>query len=210
MSINLAMSNYAEQTKDELGGTVEQRKFACLRDWAEAALGAPGAPTRHGRAPTVNVSIDLATLLGLRKGVAEIPGVGSIPASAARWLLADGAPLRRLVIDPIGGRLLDYGTTTYLVPPPLADYLIAKNITSACPHSTVRADGCDMEHNVPHDRGGATNPLNTTPVERRWHRAKTHGGWTYAKDPDTDVVTWTSPNSGLTCEIHPYDYRAGP
>jgi hypothetical protein len=67
-----------------------------------------------------------------------------------------------------------------------------------------------MEHNIPHHHGGPTNPTNTTPVDRRWHRAKTHAHWTYQKDPASGTVTWTSPTSSLTCEIHPYDYRAGP
>ena len=144
----------------------------------------------------------------LRKGIAEIPGIGAIPSEAAAWLLADGAPLRRLVIDQTTGQLLDFGTTTYLVPPHLAELLVARQVVSASPHSTVPAGGCDMEHNVPHLSGGPTNPLNVTPVERRWHRAKTHGGWHYEKDPETGIVTWRSP-TGLTCVIEPYDYRSG-
>jgi hypothetical protein len=156
----------------------------------------------------VNVTIDLATLLGLRDGTAEIAGVGALPASVAQWLLADGAPLRRLIIDSATGRLIDYGTTTYVVPAALADHLIALNVRSASPHSTVDAAGADMEHNQPYTDGGATSPINVTPIDRRWHRAKTHGGWTYVKEPDTDVVVWTSP-TGLSCQVDPYDYRAG-
>jgi hypothetical protein len=206
--IHMALTAHAAKTKDEVGGTVAQRKLAGLRDWAEASLAAPDTPTHHGRLPTVNVTIDLLTLLGLRNHPAEIPGVGPIPADAACWLLADGAPLRRLIIDPMTGHLLDYGHKTYLVPPALADYLIAKNIHSAAPHSGVDARLCDMEHRIPHDQGGPTNPINTTPVERRWHRAKTHDDWTYVKH-DNGIVIWTSPN-GLTCQIDPYDYRTGP
>jgi len=84
-------------------------------------------------------------------------------AEAALWLLADGAPLRRLVIDGLTGQLLDFGTTSYAVPPTLSDLLIARHVTSASPHSNVSSGGCDMEHNLPHLRGGPTNPLNVTP-----------------------------------------------
>jgi hypothetical protein len=66
-----------------------------------------------------------------------------------------------------------------------------------------------MEHNIPHHRGGATNPINNLPTDRRWHRAKTFASYHYRTNPKTDVVTWTSPN-GLTCQIDPYDNRAGP
>ncbi|MBV9870575.1 MAG: DUF222 domain-containing protein [Frankiaceae bacterium] len=205
-----ALDAEASKTKHELGGTAAARKLAALRDMVDRYLASPNAAKLHGRLPFVNVTIDLATLLKLRDGIAEIVGVGAVPADVARWLLADGAPLRRLVIDPLNGQLLDTGTNAYTVPPWLAEHLIGRNPTAAAPHSHVPSAGCDMEHNVPHDRGGATNLRNNTPVDRRWHRAKTHAEWSYEKDHETGVVVWTSPVSGLTCEIHPYDYRAGP
>ena len=207
--ISTALDGYATKTKPELGGTTAQRKLAGLREMTESYLACPDCPTRHGRTPTVNVTIDLATLLGLRDGVAEIPGAGAIPASAAAWLLADGAPLRQLIIDPDNGQPLDYGRTTYLVPPALADHLIAKHVTSAGPHSQIDAAGGDIDHHTPYDHGGHTDPVNCTPLDRRWHRAKTHAEWTYTKNPDTGINTWTSPTS-LTTQTHPYDYRAGP
>jgi Domain of unknown function (DUF222) len=37
----------------------------------------PDTPKRHGRTPTVNITIDLLTLLGLRNYPAQIPGVGA-------------------------------------------------------------------------------------------------------------------------------------
>lgn len=150
----------------------------------------------------------MPTLLGLNNHPAEIPGIGPLPGEATTWLLADGAPLRRLVTDPLTGHLLDYGMTTYPVPPTLADYLIAKHIHSAAPYSQVDAHLTDMEHNTPHHHGGPTNERNATPIDRRWHRAKTHGDWTYTKT-EQDIVTWTSP-TGLTVRIDPHDYRLGP
>ena len=205
-TIHMALTAHAAKTKSSLGGTEAQRKLAGLRDWAEVAWAAPDTPRQHGRLPNVNVTIDLATLLGLTDRPAEIPGVGPIPASAARWLIADGAQMRRMIIDDTTGKLLDYGHTTYTAPPDLTDYLIALNVHSMSPHSAVPAEGCDMEHNTPYDQGGPTNPTNNTPVDRRWHRAKTHGDWTYQKDATTGSVIWTSP-TGLTCQIDPHDYR---
>jgi len=205
-TVDRVLTAEAGSTKATLGGTVDQRKLAALRDLTERHLASPDAAKLHGRLPEVHIVIDHKTLLSLQAGVAEIPGVGTIPADAARWLIADGAPIRRLIIDEHDGKLLDYGTTTYQAPPPLADYLIAQTITSAAPHSAVPARGCDMEHNLPHDQGGPTNPINVTPVDRRWHRAKTHSGWTYRKDPTTKKVVWNAP-SGQTFVIDPYDYR---
>ncbi len=206
--IDTALAAYAATTKPTAGGTADQRKLHALAGWAERYLTAPDAPRRHGRAYTVPVVIDAPTLFGLANHPAEIPGYGIVPAEAAFDLLADRSPLRRLIIDEHDGHLLHYGTSTYLVPPPLADHLIALHHTSAAPHSNTPAHGCDMEHNIPHQQGGTTDPDNTTPIDRRWHRAKTHAGWTYLKNPDRSV-TWTSPTS-LTETVYPHDYRLGP
>ena len=64
-----------------------------------------------------------------------------------------------------------------------------------------------MEHNTPHHHGGPTNPINVTPVDRRWHRPKTHNNWTYIKNPD-NTITWTSP-TGLTCQSTPTTTEPG-
>jgi hypothetical protein len=181
-ALDTALTAYANAAKPVLGGTTAARKLAGLVQWAEDYLTSPAA--QHP---------------------AEIPGYGMIPADAALLLLAAGSPLRRLLIDETDGRLLHYGTKTYLVPPPLADHLIALHVTSAGPPSNISAAGCDMEHNVPHDQDGTTDPINNSPVDRRWHRAKTHAGWSYLKNRD-GTVTWTSPH-GLTEVTPPYDYR---
>jgi hypothetical protein len=206
--IDTALSACAAATKNTKGGTADQRKLDALTDWAESYLTSAEAPRRHGRAYNVPVIIDAPTLFGLANHPAEIPGYGMVPTGAALDLLAEGSPIRRLIIDEHDGHLLHYGTRTYLVPPPLADHLIALHHTSVGPHSSVRAAGCDMEHNIPHQRGGTTDPDNNSPIDRRWHRAKTHAGWTYTVKKDASV-TWTSP-TGLTETIYPHDYRLGP
>ncbi|HWA67320.1 MAG TPA: DUF222 domain-containing protein [Mycobacteriales bacterium] len=206
--VDTALNACAGAAKSAQGGTSATRKLAGLAEWATRYLTSPDAPRRHGRAIVLDVCVDAPTLFGLARHPAEIPGYGFIPAAAAIQLLADGSPLRRLVIDPADGHLLHYGRTTYVVPPPLADHLIALHRTSAAPYSSVPAGGCDMDHLRPYDDGGTTDPWNVTPLERRWHRGKTHAGWTYRKDPDGSV-TWTSP-AGQTLRIDPHDYRLGP
>jgi Domain of unknown function (DUF222) len=208
-AVDRALSAEAQRTREELGGTAALRKLAGLRDMVDRFLDAPGAPRLHGRLPEVHITVDLPTVLGMRENPAQIVGVGPVPGDVARNLLADGAPLRRLIIDPDNGQLLDYGTRTDRVPTRLADFLIARYPTSATPFSNVDSRRCDMEHNVPAARGGPTNPINNIPTDRRWHRAKTFAGYSYRIDPATGIVTWRSP-SGLTAVIEPYDYRAGP
>jgi hypothetical protein len=207
-TLDTALTAYATASKPSLGCSSAARKLTGLVQWAEDYLTSPNAPRRHGRATTINICIDAATVFGLASHPAEIPGYGFIPASAAIALLADGAPIRRLLIDPADGHLLHYGRTTYTVPPALAAHLIALHQRSATPNSAVAAAGCDLDHNTPFENGGTTDPDNTTPLDRRWHRAKTHAGWSYVKHKD-GTVTWTSPN-GLKVRVDPHDYRLGP
>jgi hypothetical protein len=206
--LDTALRAYATATKTAKGGTAEERKLDALVGWAERYLTSPDAPRRHGRAYGINLILDAPTMFGMADHPAEIPGYGLVPAEAALRLLAEGSPIRRLIIDEHDGRLLHYGTKTYLVPPPLADHLIALHQTSATPHSNVPAANCDMEHNLPHDAGGTTDPDNNSPTDRRWHRAKTHAGWTYRKNTDGSV-DWTSP-LGQSLRVDPHDYRLGP
>lgn len=208
-ALSKALDAYAIKTKGRLGGTADQRKVAGLRDMIDAYLGSGAAPLQHGRLPILNVTIDAATLLGLANRPCQIPGVGMVPAEVGRWLMADGAPLRRFLIDATTGALLDYGTDTWIVPPKLADFLCAQHVKSAAPHSNVDSRTSDMEHQIPHNKDGPTNPTNNTPVDRRWHRLKTHGDWDYRKDPTTGIVTWRN-KTGLSYRIEPHDYRSGP
>jgi hypothetical protein len=206
--INLALTAAAGQLKPDLGGTVAQRKLAVLRDWADATLTRDGAPTHHGMAVRVQLVTTASTALGRDERPVEIPGIGFVPASAARWAIADGADVQAMLVDKRSGYLVAVDPTVYQVPARLADLLISRYVTAAAPHSGVPAAGCDMEHNLPHP-SGPTDEQNVTPIDRRWHRAKTHGRWTYLKNPDSGVVTWRSP-TGMTLDIDPYGYFHDP
>ncbi|HEX3706665.1 MAG TPA: DUF222 domain-containing protein [Mycobacteriales bacterium] len=206
--VDTALSAYAKANKATLGGTTAERKLTALTEWAEAYLTGPNAPRRHGRAIGINVCLDAPTMFGLAQHPAEIPGYGMVPAEAAIHLLADGSPLRRLIIDPDDGHLLSYGRKTYVVPPALTEHLAALFVTSAGLHSNVPAAECDIDHNLPHGQGGGTDPDNNAPLDRRWHRAKTHADWTWTYNPDRSI-TWISP-TGLAQTVQPHDYRLGP
>jgi hypothetical protein len=117
------------------------------------------------------------------------------------------AELRRIITDPMTGELLDYGRSTYRFPPDLTGYLIAKWVTSTGPGSTVPADRGDMDHGQPWEEDGFTDRDNGNPCNRRWHRAKTIGGWTVRHTDDGWM--WRSP-LGLEYKTSPHDYRLGP
>jgi hypothetical protein len=191
--------------------TLSVLRFAGLVAACEAALSGQtmgSAPTEHGRPVTVNVTIDLPTFLGLTDHPGEILGTGAIiPAEVIRELIPD-AKLRRLITDPMTGALLDYGRETYRVRADLAAFTTFRDVTSTAPGSTVPAGRGDKDHATAWDDGGETNRDNVHSVNRRWHRAKTLGGWTVTQNGDGSW-TWTGPH-GLTSRTHPHDYRLGP
>ncbi len=200
-----AYARRAKATGDER--TLGQLRIAALVDWAERFLTAPSGPRAGGRPVTVNVTVDLPTVLGLTDQPGEIPGLGTLPASAVRGLLAD-ATLRRLVTDPLTGHLLDYGQRRYRPSPQLAASIAARYATLTGPGSTTTAVVGDRDHDLPYRHGGRTSLAEMHPVGRHWHNAKTHGHWTTHISPD-GTVTWTSPR-GQTARVEPHDYRLGP
>ena len=120
--------------------------------WANHALGDPKAPRRHGRRQQVQFITDLPSLLGLADNPAELVGYGPIPTALVRDRAAT-ADWLRLVVDPVTGYLLDYGTVIYRPPAELADYLMARDRRCRFPGCNTRATVCDIDHNIPAPRG---------------------------------------------------------
>src|SRR4051812_3332343 len=206
--VDAAVEAYARAKK----GAGDERSLGELRaaglvEMAERYLMDPAGPRAHGRPITVDIAIDFLTFLGLTNHPGEILGTGQmIPAEALRELIPQAA-LRRIITDPMTGELLDYGRTTYRFPADTTAYAIAKWVSSTGPGSTVPAQRVDMDHGKPWADGGETSRDNGNPADRRWHRAKTIGGWTVFHSDDG--WTWRSP-LGIESKTSPHDYRLGP
>jgi hypothetical protein len=145
----------------------------------------------HRRPVTVNVTIDLPTLLGLAENPGQLAGYGAIPASVARALASDGK-WQRFITDPQTGTLLDYGRESYEPPQALVDFLIARDRTCRFPGCRQSAARADLDHAQSWESGGETSAANLGALCRRHHRLKTHGGWTLISHSDGSC-TWTSP-----------------
>jgi hypothetical protein len=148
---------------------------------------------RHRRGgPHIQVTVAATTLLGVDEQPGELAGYGPIPADVARQIAnhAD-ATWRRLLTDPVSGVLLDYGTTVYRPPPPLARHVRARDQVCAFPGCRQPAQRCDLDHRKPFPHG-STCAANLGPLCRHHHRAKTEGGWSWRRDDD-GVLTWSAP-----------------
>jgi hypothetical protein len=115
--------------------------------------------TPHRRPISVNVTIDLPTLLGLAENPGQLAGYGAIPASVARELAADGK-WKRFITDPQTGNLLDYGRQSYEPPQALIDFLIARDRTCRFPGCRRSAALSDIDHAQSWETGGRTSPDN--------------------------------------------------
>jgi hypothetical protein len=149
------------------------------------------AVTPHRRPLTVNVTIDLPTLLGLAENPGQLAGYGPIPASVARELASDGR-WKRFITEPQTGNLLDFGRESYEPPQQLKDFLIARDRTCRFPGCRRSALLSDLDHAESWDTGGRTSAENIGALCRRHHRLKTHDGWSIESFPDGSC-TWRSP-----------------
>ena len=161
----------------------------------------------HGRPVTLNLTLDLPTLLGLQENPGILAGYGEIPASVAR-LLATDAKWKRFISDPISGNLLDFGRLTYQPPQQLVDFIVARDRRCRFPGCRQPARVCDIDHAVPWEEGGQTSKENLGLLCRRHHRMKTHGGWGLTAHSDGSCE-WVSPKGqGFRVEARRIDELA--
>jgi len=172
--------------------SADMKRADALTEMASHSLAAMSEDLlAHRRPITVNVTIDLPTLLGLAQNPGQLAGYGAIPASVARTLASDGK-WRRFITDPHSGALLDYGRETYLPPQQLVDFLIARDRTCRFPGCRQSAYRGDLDHAQSWDSGGDTSAQNLGALCRRHHRMKTHGGWGLVSNSDGSC-DWKSP-----------------
>jgi len=151
----------------------------------------------------VRVKVPARTLLGVDEEPAELAGYGPIPADAARRIAAD-ATWRRLLTEPVSGRLLDFGTTRYRPPAHLAEHVITRDQTCRGPGCRVPAHRCDLDHTEPFNPDAGTGPTsadNLGPECRSHHRLKQRPGWSLTQARDA-TFTWRTP-SGHTYTTRP-------
>ncbi len=182
-----------EAQSDEIG--IDAKRADALTQIAVRALESVGEISAHRRPVTVNLTIDLPTLLDLAQSPGELSGYGPIPASIARALAADGN-WRRLITEPITGHLLEYGRETYQPPQALVDFLLARDRTCRFPGCRQPAQRGDIDHAIAWDDGGQTDAVNLGLLCRRHHRLKTHDGWSIESRADGSC-TWRSPTGHL-------------
>lgn len=113
---------------------------------------------------------------------AELPGIFSdgspIPAEAARSIAAKCSTWMRILTDPATGTPIDARATSYHIPSDLRLPLAGKWQSCTAPGCIRRGETSEVDHIIPYDhdepeRGGLTTFMNTHPLCRPHHQAKT-------------------------------------
>ena len=173
--------------------TMDMKRADALSEIAGIAVSLSADEAKsHRRSVSVNVTVDLKTLLGLNENPGQLAGYGVLPAQIVRALASEGK-WRRFITDPNTGTLLDYGRDSYQPPQDLVDYLIARDRTCRFPGCRQSAARADIDHAEAWEDGGETSAANLGALCRRHHRMKTHGGWNLTSNEDGSC-NWESPD----------------
>jgi hypothetical protein len=157
-----------------------------------------GNPPHDARTPaevsvSLHVTVPVTALAGVTDEPGELQGHGALDASTIR-LLADspGTVIRRLVTDPLDGRLLEVSRGTYRPSPGLGRFVRLRDVTCRWPGCHRPAHACDLDHAVPWPQG-PTHPDNLLALCRRHHRLKTLGRFTMVHHPEHATVEVITP-----------------
>jgi hypothetical protein len=167
------------------GRTMDQRRA----DVAVDLLCGHGKPVGRGM---VDLTIDLATLMGMAEHPGELGGWGPVIADIACQVVdrqRDGR-WQATVIDDNGNPL-----AVAVRRRPTASQtrqVRARYRTCVFPGCRQPARATDTDHTTRHTDGGPTLQRNLTPLCTFHHRAKDQGGWRYRRRPNGDHL-WTSP-----------------
>ena len=150
----------------------------------------PGAT--RGIRGRVHVMVPAMTLLGVGEEAAILRGYGPIDPATAAQLTADATSWRRILTDPITGRVLATDPRDYRPTAAMIDHARLVHPECVFPGCTVPSEQTDMDHTEDHAYGGDTIPENLAPLSAEHHRVKHHTRWEFVQNGD-DTLTATSP-----------------
>jgi hypothetical protein len=156
-----------------------------------AAQGGAGAVNPAPGKGSVNLTVELSTLMCLDDHPGELAGFGPVVADLARQV-ADSMqpyPVWRFTITD-QGRLVHEGRLHYRPTTAQKSFVQARDQYCRAPGCRRPARQCDIDHITPWEDYGVTHEDNMCVLCRHHHRAK-HGGFTLYR---TDFgLVWISP-----------------
>ena len=204
-----AIWNRTTATARGLQGPDEPRTLTQLRaDIAASLLLGAGNATELSKVPTpradVLVTVPVFSLLGATDEAALLDGLGPIPASMARKLVADGADsFYRVLVDPRDGAPLEIGRKNYRLTEAIKRWIRLRDGKCTFPGCNNKTSDNETDHLQAWEHGGTTNVSNLAQLCPKHHRLKHNSTWT--PDPATTKHPpgWTSPTGRHYQPEHP-------
>jgi hypothetical protein len=203
---------------DGRAGSLDQLRFdaahALLTGTTTGAAQPDGGARPAGGGLVGQVTIPLSALVGVDDTPGELAGVGPVPASVARELMAQAAVWERLLTDPVDRHVVVQDVKTYRPTEAMRRFVRARG------GGVCAGRGCGHRHHLQADHvipwpAGPTSVANLAPLCPADHNAKTHTGWTHTLDPESGALTQTSPlgrvyTTGPASPVTPTGRRADP
>ena len=169
----------------------DQRSMDQLR--TDVLLDLCAGSTAESPDGSVDIYVDLETLLALNDDRGELAGYGPIIADITRSVAerqVDGT-WRYTITDPDNGRPLSSGTTRRRPTAAQHREVTTRNRTCIFPGCRMPARDCDLDHRIPWAEGGRTRTEDLGPLCRYDHGVRHAAGWTYEIFPNGGVE-WAS------------------
>jgi hypothetical protein len=143
---------------------------------------------------TIDLLVDLATLVGLAETPGELGGFGPVIADICRQVAAEqvAGEWRFTVTDPDSGLPVANGITRRRPTRSQRRFVEARNRRCVFPSCRMPASNCDLDHRQPYGVGGPTEVGNLVPLCRHHHMLRHEGGWKH-EPLDSGDHLWTSP-----------------
>ena len=169
---------------------------------SSAVTGIDKVPTPRA---DVLVMVPVFSLLGLTDEPAMLDGLGPIPASMARKLVADGADsFYRVLVDPRDGAPLEIGRKNYRLTETIKRWIRMRDAKCTFPRCTNRTPDNDTDHLKAWEHGGTTGTSNLAQLCPKHHRLKHHSQWTPDPATTSESPGWTSPTGRHYKPEHPH------
>ncbi len=167
------------------------RAVGVLADPAGAAALLAGEPSRPGKRATLVVHVSQEAVTGSEPVArCETLGRAVLVQQVRDWC---GRTDTHLTVQPVIDLADHAHCEAYEVRDRLRSRADLLNPCCVFPWCTRPARGCDHDHGVPFDQGGATCDCNLAPLCRRHHRLKTHAGWRYTT-LEVGTYLWSDPH----------------
>ncbi len=131
-------------------------------------------------------------------GIARIEGHGPVTED---WLRRVLGPQARFTVRPVLDLAGQAPVDAYEIPDRHRRAVHLMTPADTFPFASCTKRTMQVDHTVPHDRGGVSGVGNYGPMTTTHHRIKTHGGW-QVQQPYPGIYVWRDPHGAFYVVDH--------